>query len=57
MRIKLWETREMPGNQGIRRMEQEPGVELCKVSYTQKNPHACHCKNVYKHVDNVDNYF
>lgn len=24
--------------------------------YAQKNPHAFHTKNVYKHVDNVDNY-
>lgn len=40
MRRKLWETGEMPGNQGIRRIVKEPGVELCKVSYTQKNPHA-----------------
>lgn len=32
-------------------------VELCQVTYEQKNPHAIHRKNVYKHVDNVDNLF
>lgn len=32
-------------------------VELCQVSYAQKNPHARHVWNVHKHVDNVDNYF
>ena len=32
-------------------------VELCQVTYAQKNPHAIHRKNVYKHVDNVDNLF
>lgn len=32
-------------------------VELCQVTYAQKNPHAIHRENVYKHVDNVDNLF
>lgn len=31
------------------------GEKLCQVNYTQKNPHAQGHKNVYKHVDNVDN--
>lgn len=32
-------------------------AELCQVYEVEKNPHAVHRKNVYKHVDNVDNYF
>lgn len=32
-------------------------VELCQVTYAQKNPHTIHSENVYKHVDNVDNLF
>ena len=35
---------------------EEIGVELCQLSYAQQNPQVWKAKNVYKPVDNVDNW-
>lgn len=38
------------------RTMQEKNAELCQVYNLQKNPQGRGCENVYKPVDNVDNY-
>jgi hypothetical protein len=38
------------------RILKKSAVEQERRMAAQKNPHAMHNRNVYKHVDNVDKY-